>query len=377
MSTATDTVPASGAYEPGSHPDLAPPPGTTGPIRWMKDNLFSSPLSTVLTLISVYIVYTVVTSAGSWLVLDAVISADSREACQAIDSGACWAVIVSRFNLSIYGFYPDAERWRLNLAFILLFVALGPILFDNFPARKHMMKFSMAYPVIAYFLVVGGMGLEPVSTHLFGGVMLTLVIGLTGITCSLPIGILLALGRYSKLPVMRMVCTMFIEFIRGVPLIALLFVASVMLNYFLPPGVEFDLLFRVLIMVTFFASAYMAEVIRDGLQSMPKGQFEAADAMGLTYWQAMRLIILPQALKVSIPGIVNTFIGLYKDTTLVLIIGLLDVLGIMRSSLADPKWNGLAHEVYLYTAIFFFISCFAMSRYSLYLERKLHTGHKR
>ena len=133
MSTATDTVPASGAYEPGSHPDLAPPPGTTGPIRWMKDNLFSSPLSTVLTLISVYIVYTVVTSAGSWLVLDAVISADSREACQAIDSGACWAVIVSRFNLSIYGFYPDAERWRLNLAFILLFVALGPILFDNFP----------------------------------------------------------------------------------------------------------------------------------------------------------------------------------------------------------------------------------------------------
>jgi len=223
MSTATDTVPASGAYEPGSHPDLAPPPGTTGPIRWMKDNLFSSPLSTVLTLISVYIVYTVVTSAGSWLVLDAVISADSREACQAIDSGACWAVIVSRFNLSIYGFYPDAERWRLNLAFILLFVALGPILFDNFPARKHMMKFSMAYPVIAYFLVVGGMGLEPVSTHLFGGVMLTLVIGLTGITCSLPIGILLALGRYSKLPVMRMVCTMFIEFIRGVPLIALLF----------------------------------------------------------------------------------------------------------------------------------------------------------
>jgi general L-amino acid transport system permease protein len=377
MNTSTDTVPASGTFEPGTHPDLPPPSGTTGPIRWMKDNLFSSTTSTILTIISAYIVYSVVTSAGSWLVLDAVVYADSRANCREIDSGACWAVIVSRFNLSIYGFYPEPERWRLNLSFILMFVALGPVLFDKFPAREHMMKFSMAFPFIAYWLVVGGFGLESVATDKFGGVMLTLVIGVTGITCSLPIGILLALGRYSNLPVMRMICTGFIEFIRGVPLIALLFVASVMLNYFLPEGVQFDLLLRVLIMVTLFASAYMAEVIRGGLQSMPKGQFEAADSMGLKYWQAMRLIILPQALKVSIPGIVNTFIGLYKDTTLVIIIGMFDVLGIMRSSLAEPKWNGLAHEVYLYTAIFFFISCFAMSRYSLYLEKKLHTGHKR
>lgn len=377
MSTQTHTFPASGSYTPGTHPDMPPPPGLTGPVRWMKDNLFSSVSSTILTVISVYLIFTVVSNAGSWLFLDAVISADSREHCREINSGACWAVIVSRFNLSIYGFYPEAERWRLNVTFLLLFVALGPVLFDTFPARRHMMKFSVVYPIFAIWMVVGGFGLKPVSTDLFGGVMLTLVVGLTGITFSLPLGILLALGRYSKLPVMRMVCTAFIEFIRGVPLITLLFVASTMLNYFLPPGMEFNLLLRVLIMVTLFASAYMAEVIRGGLQSIPKGQFEAADAMGLKYWQAMRLIILPQALKVSIPGIVNTFIGLYKDSTLVIIIGLLDVLGIMRASLADPKWNGLAHEVYLYTAIFFFISCFAMSRYSLYLERKLHTGHKR
>ena len=174
-----------------------------------------------------------------------------------------------------------------------------------------------------------------------------------------------------------MFCVSFIEFIRGVPLITLLFVASTMLSYFLPPGTNFDLLLRVLIMVTLFASGYMAEVIRGGLQAIPKGQTEAADSMGLKYWQSMRLIVLPQALKISIPGIVNTFIGLYKDTTLVIVIGLLDPLGIGRASLSDTKWTGLSNEVYLFVAIFFFISCFAMSRYSLYLERKLETGHKR
>ncbi len=191
------------------------------------------------------------------------------------------------------------------------------------------------------------------------------------------LGILLALGRQSNLRIIQMFSIGFIEFIRGVPLITLLFVASTMLNYFLPPGITFDLLLRVLIMVTLFASAYMAEVIRGGLQSIPKGQFEAASSMGLSYWSSMRLIVLPQALKISIPGIVNTFIGLYKDTTLVIIIGLLDPLGIGRASLADAKWTGLSSEVYLFVAIFFFISCFAMARYSLYLENKLKTDYKR
>ena len=389
--------------------------------------------------------------------------ADSRKLCRAAGEGACWALIVERFELSIFYQYPEAERYRLILAFILLFVALGALLFDRFPFRRRMMWFSAAYPFIAFLLIAGPLSiesmrftsvtdagervastgpywwmilfvlglagiyvgrtrgvqplrvlgyalvavtvipfllsdrlwvavpealgltnaaegiylLEPVSTDKFGGVMLTLIVGLTGISVSLPFGIVLALGRVSDMPAVKSVCVAFIEFIRGVPLITLLFIASVMLNYFLPPGTQFDLLLRVLIMVVFFASAYIAEVVRGGLQSIPKGQYEAADSMGLTYWQSMRLVILPQALKVSIPGIVNTFIGLYKDTTLVIIIGLFDVLGVMRSSLADPKWNGLSIEAYAYTAIFFFISCFAMSRYSLWLEKRLHTGHSR
>ena len=178
------------------------------------------------------------------------------------------------------------------------------------------------------------------------------------------------------MPVVRMLSVVFIEFFRGVPLITILFVASTMLSYFLPPGSEFDLLLRVLIMVTLFSSAYMAEVIRGGLQAIPKGQYEASDSMGLKYWQSMQLIILPQALKISIPGIVNSFIGLFKDTTLVLIIGLLDLLGLGKSALADAKWNGLSNEVYMSVAIFFFICCFSMSRYSLYQERKLETGHR-
>ena len=234
----------------------------------------------------------------------------------------------------------------------------------------------MAFPFITGWLLIGGAGLTPVPTDKFGGFMLTLVIGITGIAASLPIGIALALGRQSNLPIIRLFSIGFIEFIRGVPLITLLFVASTMLSYFLPPGTSFDLLLRVLIMVTLFASAYMAEVIRGGLQAIPNGQIEAADAMGLKYWSSMRLVVLPQALKISIPGIVNTFIGLYKDTTLVLIIGLLDPLGVGRASLADTKWTGLAYEVYLFVAIFFFISCFSMARYSLYLENKLQTGHR-
>ncbi len=358
-------------------PDRDPPGKTFGPIRWMRDNLFASVTDTIFTLIFAFLLYRLFAWGLEFFLFDAVVNADSRNSCSAAGKGACWAVIIDRFEIMVYGFYPHAERWRVNLSFVLLFVAIGPLLFDKFPARRQMIWFSMIYPFLAGWLLIGGLGLPEVTTDRFGGVMLTVVIGVTGIAFSLPIGIVLALGRYSNLPAVKILCVGFIEFIRGVPLITLLFVASTMLNYFLPPGMEFDLLLRVLIMVTLFASAYMAEVIRGGLQSIPKGQFEAADSMGLKYWQSMRLIVLPQALKVSIPGIVNTFIGLYKDTTLVIIIGLFDLLGVGRATIADAQWSGLAVEVYLFTAVFFFISCFAMSRYSLYLERKLHTGHKR
>ncbi|MEL6964727.1 MAG: amino acid ABC transporter permease, partial [Pseudomonadota bacterium] len=210
-----------------------------------------------------------------------------------------------------------------------------------------------------------------------GGFLLTFIIGVTGIAASFPIGVLLALGRQSGLFFIRAVSVTFIEAMRGVPLITLLFVASTVLNYFLPPGTTFDLVLRVLIMVTLFASAYMAEVVRGGLAALPRGQYEAAHALGLDYWKSMRLIILPQALKISIPGIVNTFIGLFKDTTLVIIIGLLDPLGLTTTIRATPEWNGIVVEPYVFIAVFFFIFCFGMSQYSAYLERKLETGHKR
>ena len=221
----------------------------------------------------------------------------------------------------------------------------------------------------------GRVGLDPVESAKFGGFMLSIIIGVSGIVLSLPLGVLLALGRQTNLFIVKTLCVGFIEFIRGVPLITLLFVASTLLNYFLPPGTTFDIILRVVIMVTLFAAAYMAEVIRGGLAALPTGQYEAADALGLDYWKATRLIIMPQALKISIPGIVSTFIGLFKDTTLVSIIGLLDPIGLTANIRADANWNGIVWELYGFIALMFFVFCFGMSRYSMYLERKLKTGH--
>ena len=367
-------------HAPGEHPDLPPPATEIGVWGWIYHNLLSTKMNFFITVVTLYFLYLIVPPMLDWLFFNAVFEGASRDECRAImietgNRGACWAFIGHRFELFVYGFYPEAERWRVNLSFVMMLAALVPVLFDNVPFRKQGLWYSLVTPVIICWLLIGGFGLEPVPTNLFGGFMLTMVIGVTGIVGSLPLGICLALGRQSHLPAVRIVCVAFIEFIRGVPLITLLFVASTMLNYFLPPGTTFDLLLRVLIMVTLFSAAYIAEVVRGGLQALPKGQQEAADAMGLKYWQSMRLIILPQALKISIPGIVNTFIGLYKDSTLVVVIGLFDPLGVGRASLADTKWQGLSTEVYVFVAIFFFISCFAMARYSLYLEKKLHTGH--
>jgi general L-amino acid transport system permease protein len=343
----------------------------------VKQNLLGSPFHIVLTLVSIYLLYLIVPGMLNWAVFDAVFDASSRAECSERGSGACWAIANVRFGQFIYGFYPEHLRWRIDLTAVLFILALLPVLWDKTPFRQKWYFFSAIFPVIAYFLLVGGMGLEEVETTRLGGFTLNVVIGVTGIVASLPLGILLALGRRSHMPIVRTLCVMFIEFIRGVPLITLLFIASTMLNYFLPPGTTFDLILRVLIMVTIFASAYIAEVVRGGLQAIPKGQVEAVDAMGLGYWQSMRLVVLPQALKISIPGIVNTFVGLFKDTTLVVIIGLTDVLGVGRASLSDAKWVGLAWEVYVFIALLFFVCCFSMARYSTYLEKKLHTGHKR
>jgi len=419
--------------------DEPPPAATTGAVGWMRENLFSSPMNGFLTLASLGIVAWFLPGFIEWALFNSVWNASSLSECRAIMDasfgegvrGACWAVIRERFDQLIYGFYPPELRWRPNIAFVLLIVAVAPILFETlrplvfvalgviaakaligvagalggaegafgpllgpmtlvlavaaalawfFGAARHRrwwLMFSLAFPVIVYFLLWGGLGLEPVQSSRFGGFLLTMIIGVTGIAASLPIGIVLALGRQSQMVFIRTICVGFIEFIRGVPLITLLFVASTLLNYFLPPGTNFDLILRVLIMVTLFASAYMAEVIRGGLAALPKGQYEAADAMGLTYGQSMRLVILPQALKISIPGIVNTFIGLFKDTTLVAVIGLLDPLGLTNPIRADSNWNGIVWELYGFIALLFFVFCFGMSRYSQFLERKLRAGDRR
>ncbi|MEK9785417.1 MAG: amino acid ABC transporter permease [Gammaproteobacteria bacterium] len=367
-------------YEPGTHPDLPPPPNSTGVVGWAKANLFSSPLNIALTLLSLWFLWQILPPSIHWLFSGAVWAAADRKECWALmeapRDGACWAFIRGSLELFLYGWYPEPERWRVDLTFVLFAAAVFGALRENIPGKKYWLIFAAAFPFIAAWLLFGGFGLEAIPTNKLGGILLTLVVAVTGISFSLPIGVALALGRRSRLPVLRALCVIFIEFIRGVPLITLLFVASTMLTYFLPPGSTFDLLIRVLIMVTLFAAAYIAEVVRGGLQGLSSGQYEAADSLGLTYWQAHRLIILPQALKISIPGIVNTFIGSYKDSVLVLIIGMMDILGLGRARLNDPEWLGLAPELYIFISLFFFVSCFAMSRYSLSLERKLETGHK-
>jgi general L-amino acid transport system permease protein len=362
-----------------------PPVATTGILGWLRANLFSNWVNSIISLFVLYILIQFIPWILNWTIFAADFKYNfngeeiiDRTMCSRVldpeNGGACWAIIYVRFYQFMYGFYPREEVWRVNLSYIMLAVAVVPLLFDDFPFRKHFLKFTYAFPIIAFFLLNGGLGLQEVSTNKWGGLLVTLVLGCTGIALAFPLGIILALGRRSNLPVISMMCTLFIEFIRGVPLITLLFFGMVMLPLFLPEGINMDGLARVLVAVTLFQSAYMAEVIRGGLQAIPQGQYEAARSIGLSYWQMNMKIVLPQAIRISIPSIVNTSIGLFKDTTLVIIVGLLDLLGIGRGALADTTWLGLAYEVYFFVALVFFIFTFAMSRYSLYLEKKLKTG---
>jgi len=425
--------------------EAAPPASEVGVLGWMHKNLFSSWANTLLTLVGIYLIWIVVPPIIEFAFIDAVWTGDNREACLGVH-GACWAYVEAYFPQFIYGRYPDPERWRVDLVFILFAVGLVPMLIPAVPFKRENIIYMLGiFPVVAFILLTGGdfdlsgfafantaasfwieyliltavlagaaygiaragendprpmvfgviglmvvlalvlfvvtvdFGLEPVETEVWGGLLVTLVIAITGIAASLPIGIAFALGRRSKLPIIRLVSVIFIEFWRGVPLITVLFMSSVMLPLFLPEGVTFDKLLRALIGVALFAAAYMAEVVRGGLQAIPKGQYEGAQALGLGYGQMMGLIVLPQALKLVIPGIVNTFIGLFKDTTLVLIIGLFDLLGQVQSSFTDPTWSTptQSHTGYLFAAAVFWIFCFSMSRYSIYMEKRLHTGHRR
>lgn len=369
-------------------PLLPAPVSTTGVIGWMRQNLFSSISNTILTVVGIYIAYWMIAPFIQFAFVDAVWTGENREACLPSDgghSGACWAYVDAYLPQFIYGRFPVEERYRVDIVYALFALLLVPLAIPSAPFKKiNAILFLVVFPIVAYFLltglVIGDTVIWPiVETAVWGGLLVTLVIAVTGIVASLPLGIALALGRRSKMPIIKLVSIIFIEFWRGVPLITVLFMSSVMLPLFLPEGVTFDKLLRVLIGVTLFSAAYMAEVVRGGLQAIPKGQYEGAMALGLRFWPMMYLIILPQALKLVIPGIVNTFIGLFKDTTLVLIVGMFDLLGQIQSSFTDPTWStpSQGHTGYLFAAIIFFVFCFGMSRYSIFMEKRLHTGHKR
>ena len=358
-------------------PSLPPPRLSVGVIGWLRSNLFSNWFNTLLTLLAIYLVWLIVPPLLQWAVFQADWTGTTRADCTS--EGACWVFIKQRFDQFMYGFYPEELRWRVDLTVWLVVIGAAPLFVPMMPRKAlYGLVFLVAYPLLAFWLLHGGfLGLSEVETSQWGGLMLTLVIAAVGIAGALPLGILLALGRRSKMPAIRVICVTFIEFWRGVPLITVLFMSSVMLPLFLPEGLSFDKLLRALIGVILFQSAYIAEVVRGGLQAIPKGQYEAAAAMGLGYWRMMGLVILPQALKLVIPGIVNTFIALFKDTSLVIIIGLFDLLNSIKQATTDPAWLGMATEGYVFAALVFWIFCFGMSRYSMHLERKLDTGHKR
>ena len=415
-------------------PQMPPPVTERGAIKWMRENLFATIPNAILTIVSLYVVFSILSGVLPWI-FNGVWNASSLSECREIlagASGACFAVLTERWPQLIFGLsYPASEYWRPGIAFLLLFVAAAPVMFFDLPRK--LLIVTLLYPFIAYWLLWGGTILVPILAFLgfvvgylvyqryvagsfaagfFGGViaaaivwyiggflipegasenawlsqvasrdmggfMLNMMLGVTCVSLSIPIGIVLALGRQSSMPLIKWICVVFIEFIRGVPLITLLFVASVMLAYFFPPESSVDLFLRVVIMITMFSAAYIAEVIRGGLAALPKGQYEAGDSLGLDYAQSMRLIILPQALKISIPGIVNIAVGLFKDTTLVSVISMFDIVGMIRGPiLSTTDWNGVYWELLGFAALLFFVTCYGISQYSQWLERRLATDHR-
>lgn len=366
------------------------PAGERGIGKWLRTNLFATPVDAVLTIMGLLIIAYVLPPIIRWAFIDAVWSGPDRTVCATVSqggiqpdgwSGACWAFVNAKFQQFMYGRYTFSERWRVNLTAIMFVALLVPLLMPRVPKKTlNAIAFFVVFPIVAFFLLVGGaFGLAYVPTNLWGGLLVTMVLSFVGISVSLPLGILLALGRRSKLPVVKMLCVAFIETVRGVPLVTVLFMASVMLPLFMPAGMSFDRFARALVGVALFASAYMAEVVRGGLQAIPKGQYEGANSLGLSYWQSMGLIVLPQALKLVIPGIVNNFIGLFKDTSLVYIIGMFDLLGIVRQNFADANWASAQTPMsgLVFAGAVFWAFCFGMSRYSIYMERRLDTGHRR
>ena len=362
-------------------PLLPAPAGTGGVWASLRDRFAPTPWSGVAAVFIAAFLAWAIWNIVDWAIIRAVWSAPDREACNAVGAGACWPFVQAKALQWVYGFYPIEERWRPNIVFLLAGLSLAGLLVPKVPFKGwNALFFFIALPIITFVLLSGGwFGLEKVGTEQWGGLLVTLIVAITGIVASVPLGILLALGRRSEMPVVRTLCTAFIEIVRGVPLVTVLFMASVMFPLFMPPGVNPDKLLKALVGVGLFSAAYMAEVIRGGLQAIPKGQYEASMAVGLSYWRMMLLVVMPQALKVVIPGIVNSFISLFKDTSLVSIIGIFDLFNMVQSGFNDATWASAqtGNTGYFALALIYWAFCFAMSRYSQYIERKLNTGHKR
>ena len=362
-------------------PPRAPPATTTGTIGWLRVNLFSTWYNTLLTIVLVWFLAELVPPLLNWALFEATlfsaIGADDPAAVCREGDGACWAFIAEWWRFILFGRFPYDEHWRPAVAVAVL-IGLWVVSCDRrFWNRRLLYLWGAGLP-LAFVLMAGGLfGLTEVPAVNWGGLPLTIGLSTFGIGLAFPIGVLLALGRRSNLPVIRVMCVTYIELVRGVPLITVLFMAGLMLPLFLPNWLTIDGLLRAQIGIILFAAAYLAEVVRGGLQSLPRGQYEAADSLGLTYWQKTGLIILPQALRVSIPPLVNTFIGLFKDTSLVFVVSLLDLVGAAKQALTNPAWRGFYQESYFFIAVLFFLFCFSMSKYSQWLEQHLNSGTRR
>ncbi len=353
--------------------ELRPPLTFVGPIGWARKNLFNGALNSILTLLILFSLWKVVPPLFRWAFIDSSWHTSGQGCRQA--AGACWSIIFSNYRFILFGFYPYEEQWRPLLAMLIL---LGLLFYSR--DRKHWEKplayaWIMGLAVMGILMTGGFGGLKSVESTQWGGLPLTLLLAVFGLTAAYPLGIILALGRRSKMPAAKVLCIIYIELIRGVPLISLLFMASVILPLFLPEGVTFNKILRAQVAIILFTAAYIAEVVRGGLQGMSRGQYEAADSLGLNYYLTMRLVILPQALKIVIPPTVSILISAFKDTSLVVIIALFDVLKTTQTVLSKPEWMGFSREAYVFVAILYFLGCFSMSNYSRKLEKDLSAGN--
>jgi general L-amino acid transport system permease protein len=336
-------------------------------------NVNSTSFNAILTLLIIFILFKYLPPLLDWLIFDADFIGSSKEDCTS--DGACWVFVKVWFKRFMYGMYPNPEQWRINVAFLILFALVGAAFLAPPKFKKFIILFMLfVYPIIGIKLISGGIfGLKWIETGAWGGLSLTLIVSAFALILCFPIGMFLALGRRSELPVIKYSSIGFIEIWRGVPLITVLFMSAVMFPMFLPDGTYMDKLMRVIIAITLFEAAYMAEVIRGGLQALPRGQYDAAKSLGMGYWRLHLLVILPQALKLVIPGIANTFLALVKDTPLIFVVGLLELAGMIGLAKTNPKWLGMAIEGYVFAGLVFWVICYAMSRYSQRLEKRLST----